>query len=592
MVLAASLWAGWRLVAAPRRVIDPGSVAMQGAVHAAISLLPHLRRGLSDATPPGPAAAHLRLLTGADDVAVAGADALLAFDGAGADHHRAGDPPSASPSPAGAATCTCSGASRAEHPGCPLQSAIVAPLMDPGRAGSAAWSRCTSGRGGCGSRSRASSAEAAALVSAMIELSELDAQGERLARAELRALRAQISPHFIYNALTAVASFIHSRPEEARELLGEFSEFIRYAFARQRPYVTLADELQYVEKYLRLEQARFGERLRVRVQVDPEVLQAVVPVLSLQPLVENAVRHGVESRPEGGLVEIHGRDLGADVELRVCDDGEGIDPERARRALAGDGPGIGLGNVHGAAAVDVRARLRAGGRERLGHHRCDDAAEVPRRGARGVSERLALLAVDDERPALEDLVRMLEASPGRGGGALRGLGARGARVARGASRVDALFLDVRMPGLDGLELARVLRRFERPPAVVFVSAHDDFAVSAFELEALDYLVKPVTRSAWTRRSRVVQRAAGGSVDDDVLPVDAPRGGGTRLIAPLRRSSSCRRTATTCGWPRTRGASCCGRGSPTSRSAGRATASCACTARSWSTCAARSRCARG
>jgi two-component system LytT family sensor kinase len=181
----------------------------------------------------------------------------------------------------------------------------------------------------------------------MVELSELEAQGERLARAELRALRAQISPHFIYNALAAVAAFIHSRPEEARELLIEFSEFIRYAFARQRPYVTLADELQYVEKYLRLEQARFGDRLRVRVQVDPEVLHAVVPVLSLQPLVENAVRHGVESRPEGGLVSIEGRDLGADVELRVSDDGAGIDAERAEAALAGRGPGIGLGHVHG-----------------------------------------------------------------------------------------------------------------------------------------------------------------------------------------------------------------------------------------------------
>jgi two-component system LytT family sensor kinase len=111
--------------------------------------------------------------------------------------------------------------------------------------------------------------------------------------------------------------------------------------------VTLADELQYVEKYLRLEQARFGDRLRVRVQVDPEVLHAVVPVLSLQPLVENAVRHGVESRPEGGLVSIEGRDLGADVELRVSDDGAGIDAERAEAALAGRGPGIGLGHVHG-----------------------------------------------------------------------------------------------------------------------------------------------------------------------------------------------------------------------------------------------------
>jgi two-component system, LytTR family, sensor kinase len=189
--------------------------------------------------------------------------------------------------------------------------------------------------------------EVAALVSAMVELSEMEAQGERLARAELSALRAQISPHFIYNALAAVASFIHSRPEEARELLTEFAEFIRYAFARQRAYVTVADELRYVEKYLRLEQARFGERLKVRVQVDPEVLQAVLPVLSLQPLVENAVRHGVEREVDGGLVAIEGIDLGNDVALRVSDDGAGIDPERARDALAGRGPGIGLGNVHG-----------------------------------------------------------------------------------------------------------------------------------------------------------------------------------------------------------------------------------------------------
>src|SRR5437868_4728687 len=84
--------------------------------------------------------------------------------------------------------------------------------------------------------------EAAALVAALVQLSEVEAQAERLARAELRSLRAQISPHFIYNALAAVAAFIHSRPEDARELLTEFPEFIRYGFGSQRPYVTLADE--------------------------------------------------------------------------------------------------------------------------------------------------------------------------------------------------------------------------------------------------------------------------------------------------------------------------------------------------------------
>jgi two-component system LytT family sensor kinase len=343
LALAASLAAGWRLVRAPR-VQDPSSDAMQGAVHAATSLLPHLRRGLGEASAP-PAAPHLRVLTGASAVALADPQRLLAFDGAGADHHGPGDALAALAGEVRDDRLRVEPHLRCEHPGCPLRSAIVAPLMvQEERVGALVAFYAHAGRVRV-EESRVVG-EAAALVSAMVELSEMEAQGERLARAELRALRAQISPHFIYNALAAVASFIHSRPEEARELLIEFAEFIRYAFARQRAYVTVADELRYVEKYLRLEQARFGERLTVRVQVDPEVLQAVLPVLSLQPLVENAVRHGVESQPEGGTVSIEGIDLGVDVALRVSDDGAGIDPERASAALAGRGPGIGLANVH------------------------------------------------------------------------------------------------------------------------------------------------------------------------------------------------------------------------------------------------------
>jgi two-component system LytT family sensor kinase len=340
LALAASLAAGWRLLRAPR-VQDPSSSAMQGAVHAATSLLPHLRRGLEAGS--AAAAPHLRTLTGANAIALADGERLLAFDGLGDDHEHS--------------LAALAGETRddrvrveprlrCEHPGCPLRSAIVAPLVvQDRRVGALVALYDRPGR--LRLEETRVVGEAAALVSAMVELSEMEAQGERLARAELRALRAQISPHFIYNALAAVASFIHSRPEEARELLTEFAEFIRYAFARQRAYVTVADELRYVEKYLRLEQARFGERLRVRVQVDPEVLQAVLPVLSLQPLVENAVRHGVERQPEGGLVAIEGIDLGNDVALRVSDDGAGIDSERAQAALRGDGPGIGLGNVHG-----------------------------------------------------------------------------------------------------------------------------------------------------------------------------------------------------------------------------------------------------
>ncbi len=144
---------------------------------------------------------------------------------------------------------------------------------------------------------------------------------------------------------------------------------------------------------------------------------------------------------------------------------------------------------------------------------------------------LRVLAVDDERPALEDLVRMLGACSGVGT-VESASSAEDALVALGGGgRFDALFLDVRMPGLDGLELGRVLRRFEHPPALVFVSAHDDFAVAAFELAALDYLVKPVSRQRLEEAVERVARVASSPdvLDDDVLPVDALRGGGTRLL---------------------------------------------------------------
>jgi DNA-binding LytR/AlgR family response regulator len=148
-----------------------------------------------------------------------------------------------------------------------------------------------------------------------------------------------------------------------------------------------------------------------------------------------------------------------------------------------------------------------------------------------------VLAVDDELPALADLVRMLEASPAVESVEAAASAAEALVALGDGEAIDAVFLDVRMPGLDGLELARVLRRFERPPAVVFVSAFDDAAVDAFELAAVDYLVKPVSR---TRLDEAIERAARRgarpepaastpAAEDETLAVDALRGGGTRLL---------------------------------------------------------------
>jgi two-component system LytT family sensor kinase len=189
--------------------------------------------------------------------------------------------------------------------------------------------------------------ELARWVSGQLELAELDASRTRLMEAEVRALRAQISPHFIYNSLTAIASFVRTDPERARDLLLDFADFTRYSFRRHGEFTTLAEELRSIERYLVLEKARFGDRLQVTLRVAPEVLPAVVPFLCLQPLVENAVRHGLEGKDGPGRITIVGEDHDAECVISIEDDGAGEEPDRVRRALAGDVSmdSIGLGNV-------------------------------------------------------------------------------------------------------------------------------------------------------------------------------------------------------------------------------------------------------
>ncbi|MEI5584163.1 MULTISPECIES: sensor histidine kinase [unclassified Agromyces] len=189
--------------------------------------------------------------------------------------------------------------------------------------------------------------EVAEWVAAQVELGELDASRAALAELEVRALRAQISPHFIYNSLNAIASFVNTDPAKARELVLEFADFTRYSFRRAGDFTTVAEELRSIDSYLKLERARFGDRLRVTLQVAPEVLSTVIPFLSMQPLVENAVRHGLEGKEGGGRITITAQDAGAFAEITVEDDGVGIDPERLADVLAGGPPGehVGLRNV-------------------------------------------------------------------------------------------------------------------------------------------------------------------------------------------------------------------------------------------------------
>ena len=194
---------------------------------------------------------------------------------------------------------------------------------------------------------------------------------ELLAReAELKAFKAQVDPHFLYNSLNAVASLCGSRPQDARQMSQLLADFFRATLrlgGNER--VTLAQEIDLVSRYLAIEKVRFGERLGVDVVVDADVESTVVPPLILQPLVENAVRHGISSMIDGGVVRIAARRSDGVVRITVTNP---ADPDRAH----GAGEGIGLQNVRGRLNVLFGASAALRAEEAGGEYRV--VMELPR----------------------------------------------------------------------------------------------------------------------------------------------------------------------------------------------------------------------
>lgn len=169
-----------------------------------------------------------------------------------------------------------------------------------------------------------------------------------LAQAEIRALQAQINPHFLFNALNTILYCVRTDPETARRLILHLSEVFQRVL-RSGASVALRDELGYSQAYLALEQARLGERLVATWTVaDERLLDYAVPTLILQPLVENAVKHGLAPKEQGGRLEVALEQRGGDIAILVRDDGVGIAPARLSELLDAEyrGPSIGLNNIN------------------------------------------------------------------------------------------------------------------------------------------------------------------------------------------------------------------------------------------------------
>lgn len=184
------------------------------------------------------------------------------------------------------------------------------------------------------------------LLSTQYELSDMEKQRELLHKAEFHALQSQINPHFIFNALNTISSFVREKPEKARELLIALATYFRNSIQTEDSFVSIYNEMDYVEAYLQLVKARFEERLEITIAI-PDNLECTMPCLILQPIVENAVIHGAMKRKQG-KVNITAKDLENSVQIAISDNGPGM-PDYIIEGLKSntiESNKIGLSNVH------------------------------------------------------------------------------------------------------------------------------------------------------------------------------------------------------------------------------------------------------
>lgn len=180
-----------------------------------------------------------------------------------------------------------------------------------------------------------------------------------LRRAELALLQAQINPHFLYNTLDTIIWLIEAgKTLEAEEMVSNLSSFFRHSLSRGEDVITLKEEEGHVRSYLQIQQARYKDVMRYSIDIDPGLQQARIPKLTLQPLVENALYHGVKLKRALGCISVTGRAEGGDILLQVADDGVGMTPQRLEQLRSSRDSGERVG--FGLATVDERLRLLFG----------------------------------------------------------------------------------------------------------------------------------------------------------------------------------------------------------------------------------------
>lgn len=206
-----------------------------------------------------------------------------------------------------------------------------------------------------------------------------------LVQARLSALQTQLQPHFLFNSLNAIVTLLRRDPRLAEATLMSLSDLLRLTLSQsEKQEVTLREELQFAHSYREIQQTRFGDRLRFEEEIEPAALDCLVPTLLLQPLIENAIRHGIEPAEQAGLVRLMAQEKQGRLALAVEDDGVGLKGKDALRVETANGePGARQGTGQGIGLSNLRARLQA-------LYGANQSLEVLERTGGGVSVRIEI----------------------------------------------------------------------------------------------------------------------------------------------------------------------------------------------------------
>lgn len=322
----------------------------QLALKIANKTLKYFRKGFNEKT-ANKTARIIKDMTDVKAVAFTDKDKILAHVGVGEDHHLGGSPIKTSLTKetikkGDYLIANFQEEIGCEDPDCKLKSAIIVPLHE----GDEVIGTLKLYKTEENSITKVETELAlglALLFSNQIELSKIDYQAELLAKSELKALQAQINPHFLFNALNTIVSLVRTQPDNARNLLIHLGNYFRNNLQQNNEDVELQKEIEHINSYLEIEKARFGDKLEIIYNI-PDNIECKLPPLLLQPIVENAVKHGVLEKIEGGTVEIIAKDYENFTELIVKDNGVGMSSEELDNLFKGknSSDSIGLTNVN------------------------------------------------------------------------------------------------------------------------------------------------------------------------------------------------------------------------------------------------------